>query len=83
MNHNKGWFVWEGCGVDVDSGETIVGPGVGTIVMCGVGTIIRCGVGTIVGDGNWMGVLYPGPVREGCGVDVDGVVAIVGCGVGT
>jgi len=52
MNHNKGWFVWEGCGVDVDSGETIVGPGVGTIVMCGVGTIIRCGVGTIVGDGN-------------------------------
>ena len=50
---------------------------------CGVGTIVGCGVGTPPVYGDWMCVLWAGPVCEGCGVDVDGVVAIVGCGVGT
>jgi len=48
----------------------------------GYGVDVR-GMGTTIGDGDWMGVLWAGLVCEGCGVDVDGVVAIAGCGVGT
>ena len=75
--------IWEGCGVDVRGAGTTIRCGVGTPAVCGGGTIVGWFVGTIVGDDDWMGVLWAGPVCEGCGVDVDGVVAITGCGVGT
>jgi len=75
--------IWEGCGMDVRGVGTTIGCGMGTLIVCGGGTTIGCGVGTIIVDGDWMGVLWAGPICEGCGVDVDGVVAIAGYGVGT